>query len=211
MLHVKKLKPLFSYAPDFSLWYAQSIEDGSIHFLNPYLLQYFLDYGVDSGYDPEFSYAVATNVIEFVALCDQELIPVKFYEKYNKSLKIVNFSGFDIYNIHRKVFIKPLFFAYNKTKQEYEMITSEQSALNFADKVRPNETIETCIKRIVRDELKIADDYYRAKVTHKIDFDRDKEGILTPRLWICIYLQTVNENQEIKEKSQRGWTSFEKN
>jgi len=53
----------------------------------------------------------------------------------------------------------------------------------------------------------MAEDYIRAKVT-KIEFDRDRDGVLTPRLWVSIYLKEIKNKEAVKEKSQRGWTSL---
>lgn len=171
-------------------------------------MKFFLGFGVDEKPNPEYSYPVAPNLVEFVALFDQNLIPTAFYEYFQKSLKILNYSFFDILNLKRKVFIKPFFFEYNLKRQEYLPIASEQSALNYADKARVGETLHMAITRMVKDDLKLAPDYFRAKVSQKVEFDRDKEGVLTPRLFVNIYLKDMNLSEEFITQSQRGWTSL---
>jgi hypothetical protein len=205
IFNTKGFVPVFG---NLNSLYAKNISDGSIHIINIALLEYFLQYGVEQNPTPEFSYKVATNLNKFVALYDENLIPLHFYSKYNKPLKIFNYSNFDIENIDRKVFIQPILYSYNEVKQAFEIATSEKSAFNFADKVRPGETLEQSLYRIITQDLHVADDYIRARVTSKIDFDRDKDGVLTPRLWICIYCALVNLDDDQKAKSQRGWTSL---
>ncbi len=80
--------------------------------------------------------------------------------------------------------------------------------MNFADKVRPGETLQKTLLRIVKDELKVAPDFEGARVRETIEFDKDKEGILTPRLTVLIFLKEYTPPPEVIEKSQRGWTSI---
>ena len=206
VFRTKGYGPLFSYFKT-NLFYAQPVGQQAVHFLNPAMFSYFVDYDLDESSTPEFSYEVAPNLIEFIAFHNQDLIPANYYQYYQKSLKIINLSGFDLEHVNRKIFIKPWFFLYDKTKQEYSLMTSEKSALHLADKIRQGETLDTTIKRILREEVKMAEDYIRAKVT-KIEFDRDRDGVLTPRLWVSIYLKEIKNKEAVKEKSQRGWTSL---
>ncbi|MBI2616701.1 hypothetical protein HYW55_01045 [Candidatus Gottesmanbacteria bacterium] len=203
----KDFRPVFTY-DGTNIFFAENISDKSIHILNAPLLEYFLTFGVEEKPTPEFSYQVAPNIVEFVALVDQELIPLPFYEYFGKSMRIVNYSFFDIANIQRKVFIKPFFYEYDAKRQEYVAITSDKSVINFADKVRIGETLHVALTRIVKDDLKLAPDYFRAKVMQRIEFDKDKEGILTPRLWVNIYLKDIHRSAEFIAQSQRSWTSL---
>ncbi len=205
----KGLIPVFAHRHD-GITYAKRVSDGTVHIINPYLLHYFLDNGADSSFALEFSYIVATGTNEFVSLYDQDLIPTSFYSHYRKPLRLFNYSDFDIDHIDRKVFVHPFFYSYNDKKQAYEPIAAFDSALHsFASKVLKGETLETALRRMVRDELKLADDYVRARVTKRIGFDRDREGRLTPRLYVCVYMTHVTWTDFTKQKAERGWTKWQ--
>jgi hypothetical protein len=180
-----------------------------IELLNPYLFSFFMNFEVDNEYSPEFSYPVAANLEEFTLFYDEGLIPHNFYSYYKKSLKIINASDFDINHIDRKVFIHPFFFVLNTTKREYEPIAPLDSAIHtYADKVRKGETLDDCLVRITSQDLGYADNYVRAYITPLIEFDRDKEGLLTPRLYARIYLKEARVSEMQKNKFQRKWTSL---
>lgn len=205
----KGFKPILGYQ-DGVRFYAESAHDHAIHIINPALLNYFSEFGTDEIPEPEFNYKVADTLQQFVAMHDAEISPVYFYEYYGRNLKIINYSFMDVWRVRRKIFVKPFLFEYDKVKQSYEMISGERSAVHFADKIRKGENLDMTLKRILREELKIGNDYVRAKVGWKVEFDRDKEGRLTPRLFVSVYLTEVSKTEEIREQSLRGWTSLDR-
>ena len=205
----KGFKPIFAYQ-DVLRFYAESLRDHSIHIINPALMFYFSEFGTDEKPEPEFSYQVADTLEQFVAMHDMDIIPIYFYEYFGRSLKIINYSYMNVWRVRRKIFVKPFLYEYDKTRQSNEMISRERAAVHFADKIRKGENLDMSLKRILRDELKIGNDYVRAKVVHLVEFDRDREGHLTPRLFVSVYLQEVPKTQEIKIQSQRGWTSLDR-
>lgn len=202
----KKFEPIYYFKNTLD-FYAQSQEDSTVHMINPYLLRYYLDFGVDEKDNPEFSYQVAPNTRRFVAMFDNKLVPIFFYDYWQKPTKIINRSGLDIEKVDRKIFIKPTVYQLNDPNQSFDQVASENSALNFMDKIRSGENLDTAIKRILKDELKLADDYLGAYVARDLEFDRDKEGILTPRLLVNIFLEKAASSEEIKTLSQRSWVS----
>lgn len=205
----KGFLPVFAHRHD-GITYAKRMSDATIHIINPYMLHYFLDNGADTSYALEFSYIVAPNIKEFVSFYDQDLIPTTFYSHYRKPLKIFNYSDFDINTIDRKVFVHPFFYSFNVKKQAYEPIAAFDSALHsYASKVLKGETLETSLRRMIRDDLKLADDFVRARVTNRIGFDRDREGRLTPRLYVCVYMTDVTWTDFTKQKAERGWTKWQ--
>ncbi|MCH7951225.1 hypothetical protein IH980_00610 [Patescibacteria group bacterium] len=209
VFNAKSFKPIFGYEDGFR-FYAQSARDQTIHIINPALLDYFAEFGTDKRPVPEFSYQVADTLQQFVAMHNAEIIPVDFYEYYGRNLKIINYSFMNIWRVRRKIFIKPFLFEYEKTKQSYEMVSGERAAVHFADKVRKGENLDTALKRIIREELKVGNDYVRAKVGHKVEFDRDREGRLIPRLFVSVYMQEIPKTKKIREQSKRGWTSLDR-
>lgn len=205
----KGYRPIFRFV-DSLVFYAQSNGDSSIHFINSYLLEYFLNFEIEEKETPEFSYRVAPNLSRFIPMYDHGLVPTFFYDYYRRSTKIINHSGFNIRNPGRKVFVKPFIFELDEKKQTFDLVAAEEAALHYADKIRSGETLDDTIKRILRD-LKIAEDYIGARVDGAIEFDRDKEGVLTPRLRVSIYIEKLNPEikEAIKEKSQRSWVPLE--
>lgn len=207
VFNAKGFKPLFNFFNTY-LYFAQSLTERSIHIINPGMLRYFEEYGVDQKPTLEFSYEVAPSLAKFVAMDDQAVIPHDFYEYYGKRLKTLNYSGFNIWRVNRKVFVKPFIFEYQKTRQAYVPIASEKAALHYADKIRKGENLDAALKRILREDLKLAQDYTRAKVERNVAFDRDKKGRLTPLLFVSIYLDSIPKKDHLKEKSERGWVSL---
>lgn len=207
VFNTKGFKPLFGYQ-DGVRFYAQSVRDHTIHIINPALLNYFAEFGTDEKPEPELSYQVADTLQQFVAMHDAEIIPIHFYEYYSRSLKIINYSYINVWRVRRKIFVKPFLFEYDKTRQSYEMISGERAAVHFADKIRKGENLDTSLKRILGEELKIGNDYVRAKVAHRIEFDRDKEDKLIPRTFVSVYMREIPKTKRIKKQSKRGWTSL---
>lgn len=123
--------------------------------------------------------------------------------------KVINNSGIDIYNPLRKIFIKPIAFILNKEQQSFKPLATSASALMFADKIRKGETLDTSIQRILREEFHTNGSYLGAKVDSAVEFDRDRDNILTPRLFVCIYIEEPHDKEIIKQKSQRSWVSID--
>lgn len=206
---VKGYEPIFRFVDSF-VFYARSNRDSGIHFINSSLLDYFLKFEVEKKETPEFSYKVAPNLARFVPMYDSGIIPTFFYDYYRRPKKIINHSGFNIRNPGRKVFVKPFIFELDEKKQFFSLIAAEEAALHYADKIRRGETLGDTIKRVLRN-LKIAQDYIGAQVDGAVEFDRDKEGVLTPRLKVLIYIERLNPEvkESIKAKSQRSWVPLE--
>lgn len=53
--------------------------------------------------------------------------------------------------------------------------------MHLMDKVRNSENLDTALRRVLREELQVADDCVGARIWG-IEFDRDRDGFLTPRL-----------------------------
>ena len=77
------------------------------------------------------------------------------------------------------------------------------------DKIRPGEDLNKAILRILREELKIADDYIAAHVIEYVEFDRDKEGVITPRLIVEVYVGKIKNKDWAKKMSQTSWRSLD--
>lgn len=199
-------EPLF-YFSDSLLFYASSKEDGTIHLLNNFLLEFFLDYGGDKDQAEEFNYQVAPNLKMFVPMYDFGLVPADFYRYYGKPTQIINHSGFDIYHIDRKVFVKPYILELNYEKQSFYTLAGEGSSLIFCDKIREGETLNDTLRRVLKEELEIADDYIGASVHHKLEFDRDRNGRLTPRLLVNVFVERVRDRERVEERARRTWMS----
>jgi alpha-N-acetylglucosamine transferase len=91
-------------------------------------------------------------------------------------------------------------------EQSFYKLSGEHSSLIYMDKIRKDETLEDTLERILQ-ELGIAETFIRARVFGDIEFDRDKDGILTPRLLVQVFVDKIEKNEEIIAKSKRSWNS----
>ena len=213
IFQTKKYEPLFhTYLNGGGyLVYARPEGSDEIHIINPYMLDYFMNFGVKENEEtPEFSYKVANSIRDFYLFYEAELIPGDFYAYYQKSTKIINYTGFNIENPGRKVFVKPLVTRLDSREQKLYTVSGERSSVIVMDKIRPGENLDATLKRVLREELDIADDYIGAKVRNQLEFDRDREGLLIPRLVVVVYVADIRNEERVKEDAQKSWTPFKK-
>lgn len=192
-----------------TIYYTKKENEDSIYLLNSNLIEYFAK-TKQFEETPELCYKVANNIEEFVSKYDVGLIPTNFYEFYGKSFKIVNRSNFDIENPGRKVFIKPYIFELNKADSMFHTLPGAKGSLLYMTKIQKGETLDIALKRFLLEDLKVTDDYIGAYVGPIIDFDRDKENKLTPRLVVSVYVGEGVLPQQVREEANRSWNSIEK-
>ncbi len=202
------LEPIFLINGSYH-YYCKNLTDNTIHFVNDNLLYHFILTENDPPATKEMSFKVAEDIEDFVRKIDFGLVPTNFYEYYNKPFKILNFSGFNINNPGRKVFIKPYILEFDVEKSDFFKIAWDKSALLYMDKIRQGETLNDTILRILRNELKIADDYVGATVARQVEFDLDKNNVLTPRLVVRVYVEKANLSQEQQSQKDRTWISLD--
>lgn len=183
-------------------YYAENKFDGSIHIINDKMLDY-VSKRENQTLSAEFSYKVADSMSDFAMKYDFALVPTSFYQNYGVPIKIINETYFDVFNIDRKVFIDPYVWDFDDThdRRYYKNI---KTGMHLMDKVRNGEDLNDAIVRTLKEELKVSDDYIGARIWG-IEFDRDKEGILTPRLRISVFVNGMAE----KHRSQdHDWVSI---
>lgn len=202
------LKPLF-LNKNYGAFYAQNSQ-GQIVIVNRFLIDFLYNKDIPEKEVKEMSYVVAPSLKLFCLAYDKQLIPKNFYEYYEKSTKIINNSYFDVTNPGRKVFIKPYIFELREELGEfYKIADDEGQALLQMDKIRPGETLDKSLTRILSEDLKIANDYIGAFVSEEVEFDRDRDGILTPRLVVWVYVDKIEkERPKVIQMSQTGWKSI---
>ncbi len=182
-------------------YYAEHKHNGSIHILNNAMLT-FLEEKDNQATNQEFSYKVADSMQDFARKYDLGLIPSSFYQNYGLPAKIVNQTYFDAFHIKRKVFIDPYVWDFDD-QHDYRFYQNVKNGMHLMDKVRKGENLDEALKRVLREELKVADNYVGAKIWG-IEFDRDRDGILTPRLKINIFVNGMTQ----KHRSQdHDWVS----
>lgn len=186
----------------YSPYYCQHKGDGSIHIINNTMLD-FLTRKDDQRTSKEFSYKVADSMNDFAQKFDLGLIPRSFYQCYGTSTKLINDTYFDIHHINRKVFINPFVWNFDD-EHDQRFYANTENGLHLMDKVRKGETVDTAIKRVLREELKVADDYVGARVWG-LEFDRDREGLLTPRLNMHIFVHGLTKHQRGQD---HDWVSL---
>lgn len=183
-------------------YYAEHRSDGSIHILNNTMLAYVTKKD-NQTLSEEFSYRVADSMQDFTRKYDLGLVPSSFYQNYGIPTKIINETYFDAFHIGRKVFIDPYVWDFDD-EHDYRYYKNVETGMHLMDKVRSGENLDDAIRRTLRDELKVADDYVGARIWG-LEFDRDRDGNLTPRLKISAYVHGMAE----KHRSQdHDWVSI---
>lgn len=183
-------------------YYAENKSDGSIHILNNAMLS-FVSQKENQTLSDEFSYKVADSMNDFARKHDLALVPTSFYQNYGYPTKIINETYFDAFHIRRKVFINPFVWDYDD-EHDHRYYKNVETGMHLMDKVRSGENLDDAIRRTLKEELKVADDYVGARVW-AIEFDRDKEGILTPRLKINVF---VNGMTQKHRSNDHDWVSI---
>lgn len=186
----------------YSPFYAENKKDGSVHILNNYMLD-FLSEKEDQRVSSEFSYRVADSMDDFARKYDVGLIPGNFYQSSAYTIKVINDTYFDVFSIDRKVFIDPYVWDFD-AQHDYRFYKNVKNGAHYMDKVRSGEDLDTALKRFLREELQVANDYVGARIWG-IEFDRDRDGILTPRLKMNVFVRGVLE----KHRNQtHDWVSL---
>lgn len=182
-------------------FYAESKVDGSMHIINYAMLDFLINKD-NQETNKEFSYKVADSMTDFAKKYNFGLVPVSFYQNFETTTKIVNYTYFDISHITRKVFIDPYVWDFD-TDHEARYYDNVKNGLHLMDKVREGETLDSALKRVLREELKVADDYVGARIWG-LEFDRDRAGLLTPRLKINIFVHGLLEKHR---SATHDWVS----
>lgn len=201
------LSPLY-YHQGKHIYYALN-KKNEVVIVNRALINFLFEKEIPETEIGELQYVVAPNVQKFAYMDDRNLIPNNFYKFYRKSHKIINDSDFDIYNIRRKVFIKPYIMELQEERNEFYTYAGDGSSLLFMDKIRRGETLDQSIKRVLSEELKVADDYIGAHIVEDVEFDRDRDGVITPRLIIMVYVEKINNHDWSIKMSQTSWRSLD--
>ncbi len=188
-----------SIAPPF---YAESKVDGSIHIINYDMLDFLISKD-NQEINEEFSYKVANSMTDFAKKYNFGLVPIDFYQNFDTTPKIINYTYFDIFHITRKVFIDPYVWDFD-TDHEARYYDNVKNGLHLMDKVREGENLDSALRRVLREELKVGDDYIGAKVWG-LEFDRDKAGLLTPRLKINVFVHGLLEKHRSED---HDWVSI---
>lgn len=183
-------------------YYAEHRRDGTMHIINIAMLQY-VSRKDNQAISREFSYQVADSMHDFAKKYDVGLVPTSFYENYGIPTKIINHTYFDAFHIDRKVFIDPYVWDFGD-EHDYRYYANTETGRHLMDKVRSGENLDDAIRRTLREELRVADDYIGARIWG-IDFDRDKEGILTPRLKLNVF---VNGLTQTHRSDDHDWVSL---
>lgn len=191
-----------------TIYYTTKTDDPAIYLVNSDLIDYF---AATKQFEetPELYYKVADNIEDFVAKYDVDLIPTSFYEFYGKSFKIINRSNFNIENPGRKIFIKPYIFELSNSDSMFHTLPGAKGSLLHMTKILQGETLDMALKRFLSEDLKVTRDYIGAYVDRFIDFDRDKENRLTPRLIVRVYVGEGVLPEKIREEANRGWMSIQ--
>ena len=198
-----EFEPLFieEIPKQANLFYGRKIGQNQIHIINPYLLEYYMNWGGVTAKSPEFSYEVAEDINKFTLYANRGLLPFSFYSKFGNDIKIYNDSGIDIDNPGRKVFIKPIVLQIDNESFQFYTKQGERGAMILMDKIREGETLDISLNRILK-EWGLSDGYLRAFVARNVEFDKDRNDLLTPRIMVYVYVEKLLKTPE---GGQRDW------
>lgn len=199
-------EPVFYYQAT-KTFYALSC-DGSVHIINPGFLDYVIKKGVVKGEAAEeLGYQVAASLQSFGVLYSRGLVPINFYEYYQRSRKIINYSFINLRNPGRKFFVEPRIYELNALSSSFFPIAGASESLPFVEKMRKGENLDRLVKRLLLKELKVADDYAGAVVDNKVDFMEDGNKVLTPKLTVSIFIDQISDRQRLAQLAVPGWRS----
>ena len=182
--------------------YAENKIDGSVHIINNMMLDFLLN-KENKEISEEFSYKVSDSMNDFAKKYDFGLVPFNFYQNFKLTTKIINYTYFDVFNVSRKVFISPFIWDFD-SDYEPKYYQNIKNGIHFMDKIRNGETLDNSLKRILSEELQISNDYVGAAILD-IEFDRDREGILTPRLRLNVFVNGLNDENK---KKNHDWVTL---
>src|SRR4030042_472407 len=109
------LTPLFQFR-DSLVFFAKDKSD-NIHLINRHLLEHLKNNSKAKSPHKEFSVKVADNIGHFVALFDRGLVPLSYYKCLDNDTKVINLSGFNIDKIARDIYIEPIYFDLDSSRQ----------------------------------------------------------------------------------------------
>lgn len=95
-------------------------------------------------------------------------------------------------NLPRKTFFKPLIFELRGKDRPYLSKGEAGEPLISMSRVLPNQNLEVELTNLLR-EKNIAPEFIRARISSHIEFDRDKEEILTPRVIVYVLVEKFNK------------------
>jgi hypothetical protein len=182
-------------------YFLENKDDGSIHIVNTAMLD-FLVQKEDQSISDEFSYKIAESMDEFAKKDDLALTPATFYSNYKKSVKVINQTAFDIETINRKVFIDPYIWDFD-AEHSPRFYDNVKNGLHMMDKIRRGETLDVAVKRMLIEEFKLSGEYVGIRIWD-VEFDRDKEGVLTPRLKMHIFVHGLDSK---RRSDDHDWVS----
>lgn len=182
-------------------------DDGSVHIINERLVEYLMTtHFRETDQLRDLTYRVADNPSQFALKCDKQLVPRHFYSYLGKQTKILNDSGWDIESIRQKVFVRPMIYELRGDMRFYYCQTTYSGETLLMDKIRKGETLNDTLIRVLSEELKIAQDYVVAVVNYQTEFDRDRNGVITPRLKAYVFVDSIADEEWHKGRKFKAST-----
>jgi len=180
-----QLTPLFQFQN--SLIYFARDKKGEIHFINRDLLAFLLEQKISYPNQKDFSVVVAKDTGHFVALFDKGVVPVSFYKYHLKPTKILNLSGLNIAKLELPVFVMPMFYRYDRTKQIFSRLKSKYN-LERHDKLEKGQSVLSYLKTLLK-KANVSNEILAIKTAKNLNYLADNDSRLTLRLSVNVYLE----------------------
>ena len=179
-------EPLFQHRGSF-VFFARNPADKSIHLVNRHFVEYFLESKNFDSRPKELTAKVADNIGSFIALFDRGLINTSFYETFfEKGIRRINLSGFDIEKLPRDILIIPIVFKLDRVNQAFD---EDRSYLQPISLLKKGDSVYKYILELLDKKMKQTK-ILATKVGADVNYEENYQGNrkMVPRLNVSVFL-----------------------
>lgn len=179
-------EPLFQHRGSF-VFFARNPADKSIHLVNRHFVEYFLESKNFDSKLKELTAKVASDIGSFIALFDRGLINTSFYETFfEKGIRRINLSGFDIEKLQRNILIIPIVFKLDRVNQAFD---EDRSYLQPISLLKKGDSVYKYILELLDKKMKQTK-ILATKVGADVNYEENYQGNrkMVPRLNVSVFL-----------------------
>jgi len=179
-------EPLFQHRGSF-VFFARNPADKSIHLVNRHFVEYFLESKNFDSKSKELTAKVASDIGSFIALFDRGLINTSFYETFfEKGIRRINLSGFDIEKLPRDILIIPIVFKLDRVNQAFD---EDRSYLQPISLLKKGDSVYKYILELLDKKMKQTK-ILATKVGADVNYEENYQGNrkMVPRLNVSVFL-----------------------
>ena len=157
----------------------------------------------------EFSHEVTASLMDFGFLFDRGAIPDSFYRLIQSSNpKITNHSLINVETPSEDIFIEARIFNPRALLPKPLLQQKTMGKALPIEKISSDENLDKMLTRLLKSELKIAEDYEKAIVTPQLKFDRDEKGDVKKVLAVNVLIPTSDDMTQEENLCKVNWGSL---